>query len=132
MNRAVEQMQMRVPFGAITRDLVEQVIEVSQFEQNQIRGVSPGKRESGMPSTQASPGRVGRVTVKSFINSLSPEEQAELASLMILGREPTSYTVQDIEATCDPTYWRSDVGEYLASKGSLAEFLRKGMQVIGL
>lgn len=124
--------QIRGAFRAITRDIVEQVIVLARHE-NGYRSTSPVRRaraKTAATSTYAD--RVRPSGVEQFVNALPKQGQAELASLMILGREPHMVAARDLQATCHPSYWRLNVGQYLASKGALADYLTEGMKVAGL
>ena len=132
MSSREELIRMRAAFRAITRDLVEEVITIAHRENERgARGTaSRGKVRQAATATYV--GRITLMTVAAFINSLSEKEQAELAALMVLGREPHSLRAWDVEAAADPASWTCDLGQYLASKGGLARYLQEGMRVIGI
>lgn len=132
MNRRNKHSQMRAAFRVITRTIVEQVIFLARYE-NRCASTSPAQRGGAKTAaTSAYAGRVRPSTVEQFVNALPKQERAELASLMVLGREPHMVTARDLRVTCTPSYWRLDLGQYLASKGALAAYLTEGMKVVGL
>ena len=111
MSQKEEVTRMRSAFRTITRDLVHEVIDLANRENN--RGV-PGiaSRGPGRAAAMATfPGRMPSMTVESFIDSLQKKEQAELAALMVLGREPHILRARDVEAAADPTSWTFSLGQ---------------------
>jgi hypothetical protein len=133
MNRISDQSRMREAFREITRDLVGRVIEIAEIENGQVRYALVHKGDAALNMQRNRVNRMHLVSVESFINARTPRERAELASLMIVGREPYHFSVSDIEITVKPEFWRDDLGEYLASKGAgLARYLTRGMEVVGL
>ena len=123
---------MRAVFRVINRELVNKVIDIARRENGQVTPRVPTRGIGRAAAMNALPGRTWPMTVESFINSRSKQEQAELAALMALGREPFTLFVGDVAALADPKFWTCNVGEYLASKGGLARYLEEGMRVIGL
>ena len=132
MRRREELIRMRAAFRAITRDLVDQVIAIAQRENEQGDPGTSSRSKVKQAATATYVGRITPMTVETLINSLPKKEQAELAALMVLGREPHIPRASDVEAAADPASWTCDLGQYLASKGGLARHLQEGMRVIGL
>jgi|LakMenEpi03Aug12_release.lakeMendotaPanAssembly.Ray.scaffolds.fasta_scaffold927064_2 hypothetical protein len=125
-------IQVRTLFRAITRRRVEEVIAIARHESGPGNACPPTRGMGRTAATTIFENGDDVITVESFVNSLPKDEQAELAGLMVLGREPLSLSVGDIAATCDPTFWRENIGRYLATKSRLAQYLEKGMRVVGL
>jgi hypothetical protein len=132
MSSRKDQSRIRAAFRVVTRDLVEEVIDISRREN---KADTPSREPRGMgraAAASAFPGWADSMTVKSFINKLPKKEQAELAALMVLGREPLTLRARDVETAVDPASWTCNLGQYLASKGGLARYLQEGMRVVGL
>jgi len=132
MLRREELIRMRAAFRVITRDLVQEVIVIANRENNG-GSLDTAAQQAGRAAAMGTfAGRIQSMTVESFIDSLPKKEQAELAALMVLGREPHILRARDVEAAADPTSWTCSLGQYLASKGGLARYLQEGMRVLGL
>lgn len=132
MRRRDELVRMRSAFRTITRERVEEVIDIARWENERYAWIAGSRGISGTAATATFPGRIESRTVESFVNSLPKKEQAELAALMVLGREPHALRSRDVEAAVDPASWTCNLGQYLASKGGLARYLQEGMRVVGL
>ncbi len=71
--------------------------------------------------------------LREYINSLSDDEKAELLAVMWIGRRDGGATVDDFEGAF--THAKSEldhVGEYMTNKDPLAQYLKDGMQLLGL
>jgi hypothetical protein len=132
MSRRTELVRMRSAFREITRERVEELIDVARLENERYAWTTRSRGISGTAATATYPGTSKLMTVESFVNSLPRKEQAELTALMVLGREPRTLSARGVELAADPAYWTCNLGQYLASKGGLARYLQEGMRVVGL
>jgi len=132
MSRRDELVRMRSAFRAITRERVEELIDVARLENERYAWIAGSRGIGGTAATATFPGRIESRTVESFVNSLPKKVQAELTALMVLGREPRTLSARDVVLAADPASWTCNLGQYLASKGGLARYLQEGMRVVGL
>lgn len=109
----------------LTRETLNAVIaltEVARGEKDRDRG------PLGVGLTEID------LKLREYINSLSDNEKAELLVVMWIGRQDGGATVDDFEGAFAHAKSELDehTGEYMADKDPLAQYLKDGMQLLGL
>lgn len=74
-----------------------------------------------------------RAAVAQYIDDLQPEDQRDLAALMLFGRGDFSCKYSNVNAVireAEKVIKQGHVGDYLAAKKPLSRYLRKGVQCL--
>ena len=130
---------MRAAVGLGVGPIARQLIALDRRENESY--ASPAAQDGGtreyahggyLTAAAGLPGRGRPKNVKGFIDACTPKQRAALAALMLLGREPLGTTAADVEAVVETFAERRDLGQHLASKGRLSEFLERALDLLGL
>jgi hypothetical protein len=130
-------VRMRQLIRKVDRDLVEKLCQISREEMEylgQFRFSTPNVLAPafGTPFAIAPPGRIRPQTVQAFVESRTPQEQAEIRGLYWLGRDSLFMSAKDFAIACGDYENVKNYGEYLGGKSNVALYLGRGADLIGL